>query len=210
MLDAITPKTRFIFIPNPNNPTGTLISQRNIDSFMSRVPDNIIVVFDEAYFEFLDDPPDTLQFVRDRPKRRCACARSRKFTDLPVCASATAWRAPDLIEVLHKTRQPFNVNSIAHAGAMAALDDEAHQRETKRVIDQGRAYLQEQFAEMKLPVCARSCKFCHGERRRRACGVPEVAGSGKSLCDRSKAMVCLNGSAFQWAQWSKTRNASER
>src|SRR4029453_6433579 len=54
MLDAVTPKTRFIFIPNPNNPTGTLISQRHIASFMSRVPENIIVLFDEAYFEFLD------------------------------------------------------------------------------------------------------------------------------------------------------------
>ena len=64
-LDAITAKTRIIFIPNPNNPTGTLISERAIDSFMSRVPDSIIVVFDEAYFEFLDDPPDTLRFVRD-------------------------------------------------------------------------------------------------------------------------------------------------
>jgi histidinol-phosphate aminotransferase len=65
MLDAITPKTRLIFVPNPNNPTGTLISQRKIDRFMSRVPENIIVVFDEAYFEFLDDPPDTLRFVRE-------------------------------------------------------------------------------------------------------------------------------------------------
>ena len=64
-LDAITSKTRIIFIPNPNNPTGTLISQRAIDSFMSQVPDSIIVVFDEAYFEFLDDPPDTLRFIRD-------------------------------------------------------------------------------------------------------------------------------------------------
>ena len=65
MLDRITPKTRVVFIPNPNNPTGTLVSQREIDRFMSRVSENIIVVFDEAYFEFLDHPPDTLQFVRD-------------------------------------------------------------------------------------------------------------------------------------------------
>src|SRR6266550_72699 len=65
MLDAITPKTRLIFVPNPNNPTGTLISQRMIDRFMSRVPENVIVVFDEAYFEFLDNPPETLRFVRE-------------------------------------------------------------------------------------------------------------------------------------------------
>src|SRR5215470_13825538 len=65
MLAAVTPKTRLIFIPNPNNPTGTLISQRMIDNFMSGVPENIVVVFDEAYFEFLDDPPDTLRYVRE-------------------------------------------------------------------------------------------------------------------------------------------------
>src|SRR6266567_2198039 len=65
MLEAITPRTRLIFIPNPNNPTGTLISQRKIDSFVSRVPEQVIVVFDEAYFEFLDNPPDTLRFVRE-------------------------------------------------------------------------------------------------------------------------------------------------
>ena len=64
-----------------------------------------------------------------------------------------------MTEVLHKTRQPFNVNSIAHAGAIAALDDEAHLRETKRVIDEGRAYLQEQFAEMQIPFVPAAANF---------------------------------------------------
>ena len=64
-----------------------------------------------------------------------------------------------MTEVLHKTRQPFNVNSIAHAGAIAALDDEAHLRETKRVIDEGRAYLQEQLAEMQIPFVPAAANF---------------------------------------------------
>jgi histidinol-phosphate aminotransferase len=149
MLDAVTPKTRFIFIPNPNNPTGILLSQRKIDRFMSRVPENIIVVFDEAYFEFLDDPPDTLRFVRDG--RHVVVLRTfSKIYGLAGLRIGYAVSRPDLIEVLHKTRQPFNINGIAHAGALAALNDDAHQRETKRVVDQGRAYLEEQFAEMKL------------------------------------------------------------
>jgi histidinol-phosphate aminotransferase len=149
MLDAVTPKTRFIFIPNPNNPTGTLISQRHIASFMSRLPENIIVVFDEAYFEFLDDPPDTLQYVREG--RNVVVLRTfSKIHGLAGLRIGYGVARPDLIEALHKTRQPFNINSIAHAGALAALNDDAHQRKTKRVVDQGRAYLQEQFAEMKL------------------------------------------------------------
>jgi histidinol-phosphate aminotransferase len=148
-LDAITAKTRIIFIPNPNNPTGTLISQRDIDRFMSRIPNSIIVVFDEAYFEFLDDPPDTLRFVRDG--RNVVVLRTfSKIHGLAGIRIGYAIAPPEMAEVLHKTRQPFNVNSIAHAGAIAALDDEAHLRETKRVIDEGRAYLQEQFAEMHV------------------------------------------------------------
>ena len=149
MLDAITPKTRLIFIPNPNNPTGTLISQRKIDSFMSRVPKNIIVVFDEAYFEFLDDPPETLEYVSDG--RNIVVLRTfSKIHGLAGLRIGYGVARRDLIEVLQKTRQPFNVNSIAHAGALAALKDERHQHKTKLVVDEGRAYLQEQFAEMKV------------------------------------------------------------
>src|SRR5205823_11553088 len=148
-LDAITAKTRIIFIPNPNNPTGTLISQRAIDNFMSRVPGSILVVFDEAYFEFLDNPPDTLRFIRDG--RNVVVLRTfSKIHGLAGLRIGYAIALPEMTEVLHKTRQPFNANSVAQAGALAALDDEAHLRETKRVVDEGRAYLQEQFAEMQI------------------------------------------------------------
>src|SRR5207244_129021 len=138
MLDAITPKTRLLFIPNPNNPTGTLISQSKIDKFMSRLPENIIVVFDEAYFEFLDNPPDTLEYVREG--RNVVVLRTfSKIHALAGLRIGYGVACSDLIAVLEKTRQPFNVNSIAHAGALAALEDKAHQRETKRVLDAGRA-----------------------------------------------------------------------
>ena len=149
MLNAVTPKTRLIFVPNPNNPTGTLISQRKIDSFMSRVPKNIVIVFDEAYFEFLDDPPDTLRYVREG-QNVIVLRTFSKIHGLAGLRIGYGIAPPDLVEVLHKTRQPFNVNSIAHAGALAALNDDAHQRETKRVVDQGRAYLQEKLVEMKI------------------------------------------------------------
>src|SRR5437773_5915863 len=148
-LNAITPKTRLIFIPNPNNPTGTLISQRAIDSFMSRLPRNIVVVFDEAYFEFLDDPPDTLQYVREG--RNVVVLRTfSKIHGLAGLRIGYGVARPDFIEELQKTRQPVNANMIAPAGALAVLSEAAHQRKTKRIVDEGRAYLQEQFAEMKI------------------------------------------------------------
>jgi histidinol-phosphate aminotransferase len=158
MLDAMTPKTRVIFIANPNNPTGALISQGKIDEFMSRLPENIIVVFDEAYFEFLDNPPDTLQYVRE--DRNIVVLRTfSKIHGLAGLRIGYGIARSGLIAVLDKTRQPFNVNSIAHAGALAALKDEAHQHETKRVVDQGRAYLQEQFAAMKLHFVPGAANF---------------------------------------------------
>jgi histidinol-phosphate aminotransferase len=157
-LEAITPKTRLIFVPNPNNPTGTLVSQSAIAHFMSRVPASITVVFDEAYFEFLNDPPDTLQFVRDG--RNVVVLRTfSKIHGLAGLRIGYAVAPPEIIHVLHKTRQPFNVNSIAHAGALAALNDEAHLRKTKRVVDEGRAYLQENFAEMRIPYVPAAANF---------------------------------------------------
>jgi len=158
MLEAITSKTRLIFIPNPNNPTGALISQRAIDTFISRVPEKVIVVFDEAYFEFLSDPPDTLRFVRER--RNVIVLRTfSKIHGLAGLRIGYALAQLDVIDVLHRTRQPFNVNSIAQAGALAALEDDAHLRETKRVIEQGRAYLEQQLTEMQIPFVPAVANF---------------------------------------------------
>jgi histidinol-phosphate aminotransferase len=158
MLAAITPKTRLIFVPNPNNPTGTLLSQRAINDFISRISENVIVVFDEAYFEFLDRWPDTLRFVREG--RNVVVLRTfSKIHGLAGLRIGYAVGPPDLIEVLHKTRQPFNVNSIAQAGALAALEDNDHLRETKRVVDEGRAYLQRQLAEMQVPFVPAVANF---------------------------------------------------
>jgi histidinol-phosphate aminotransferase len=149
MLAAITPKTRVIFLPNPNNPTGTLLSQREIDHFMSHVPERVVVVFDEAYFEFLDRPPDTLRFVREG--RNTVVLRTfSKIHGLAGLRIGYAVGPADLVQILHKTRQPFNVNSIAQVGALAALEDDEHLRETKRAVDEGRAYLHEQFSKMKV------------------------------------------------------------
>jgi histidinol-phosphate aminotransferase len=158
ILAAITPKTRLIFIPNPNNPTGALLSQQAIDDFMARITENVIVVFDEAYFEFLDDPPDTLRFVREG--RNIVVLRTfSKIHGLAGLRIGYALAGLDLVQVLHKTRQPFNVNSIAQVGALAALEDDEHLRETKRVIDEGRAYLHEQFAKMKIPFVPGTANF---------------------------------------------------
>jgi histidinol-phosphate aminotransferase len=147
--DAITPDTRAIFIANPNNPTGTMAGEEEIERFMSRVGDEVIVVFDEAYYEYVDRPPDTLRFVREG--RNVVVLRTfSKIHGLASVRLGYGIARPELIAVLQKTREPFNANGIAQAAAVAALGDDAHQRETKRITDEGRAYLQGQFAAMGL------------------------------------------------------------
>ncbi len=149
MAAAITPRTREIFIANPNNPTGTLLSQEEIDRFMEKVPDHVVVVFDEAYYEFLENPPDTLKFVREG--RNVVVLRTfSKIQGLANLRIGYGLAKPELIDVLQKTRQPFNANGIAQAGALAGLADDDHQRKTRELTIEGRDWLQREFAAMGL------------------------------------------------------------
>jgi len=158
MLAAITPRTRLIFIANPNNPTGTLLTQAEIDRFVAALPERIVVAFDEAYFEYVDHPPDTLQFVRERQNVMVL----RTFSKIQGLASLRIGYGiahPELIKVLQKTRQPFNVNGLAQAAAVAGLQDDEHQSKTKRITDEGRAYLEGEFRAMKLEFVPSAANF---------------------------------------------------
>lgn len=148
-ITSITPRTRLMFVANPNNPTGTLLSQREIDEFIAAVPEHIVVAFDEAYFEYVDNPPDTLRYALER--RNVIVLRTfSKIQGLASLRLGYGVAHRELIQVLQKTRQPFNVNGLAQIAAVAALDDEAHQRDTKRITDEGRAWLQQQFTAIGL------------------------------------------------------------
>ena len=158
MLAAITPRTRIVFIANPNNPTGTLLSQDKIDKYMARVPKHVVTVFDEAYYEFIDDPPDTLKYVREG--RNIIVLRTfSKIHGLAAVRVGYGIARREMIDVLQKTRQPFNVNALGQIGALAALQDKAHEQETKQVVDDGRAYFEEQFAGLKLEFVPSAANF---------------------------------------------------
>ena len=149
MLEAITSKTKIIFIANPNNPTGALIPADKIDNFLASVPDHIVAVLDEAYFEFLTNPPDTLRHVRDQ-KNVIVLRTFSKIHGLASLRVGYGIAPPAIIEVLQKTRQPFNVNGLGQIAAQAALDDPDYLAESKRTVDVGRAFLESEFAAMKL------------------------------------------------------------
>ncbi len=158
MAAAITPRTRMVFVANPNNPTGTMVDGAAIDRFMARVPDHVVVIFDEAYHEFVPDAPDTLKYLREG--RNVVVMRTfSKIQGLAGLRIGFGLTTLEIASVLQKCRQPFNTNSIAQAGAVAGLLDEEHQQRTRELNDEGRAYLERSFAEMGLEYVPSHANF---------------------------------------------------
>ncbi|MFC1497025.1 histidinol-phosphate transaminase [Verrucomicrobiota bacterium] len=151
MLEAIKPNSRIVFISNPNNPTSTMVGEQEINDFMSKVSDDIIVCFDEAYIELLPpaQQPDTLKFVKEG--RNVVILRTfSKTYGLAGLRIGYAVAAEPCISLLNKVRQPFNVNSMAMTAAIAALDDDSHVGKTREMVQAGLAYLQGEFEGMGL------------------------------------------------------------
>lgn len=147
MFDAITEKTKLVFIANPNNPTGTMNTKAQLDKFYSRLRDDIILVLDEAYYEFVTDKdfPDSLDYLNGGKN----IVILRTFSKIYGLAGLRVGYgiAPEKLNFyMNKVRQPFNVNSIAQIAAMAALDDEGHLRKSQKNNIEGLDFL---FNEVK-------------------------------------------------------------
>ena len=143
MLAAITPRTKIVVVGNPNNPTGTMVGQAEIDRFVERVPANVVTVFDEAYMELVDpqNQVDTLKHVKAGKKPVVTLRTFSKAYGLAGLRVGYALAQPDAIDLLNKVRQAFNVNAMAQAAAVAALEDEAHLEATRRMLHEGRKQL---------------------------------------------------------------------
>jgi histidinol-phosphate aminotransferase len=150
MLKAIRPDTRVIFVCNPNNPTGTMVKEKEVAAFMKKVPENILVVFDEAYAEITyKKMPDTLSYVREN--RNVIVLRSfSKAYGLAGLRVGYGIAKPEIIQALEKPRQPFNVNSMAQIAAAAALDDHGFVRRSRRTYKNGAALIMKACSEMGL------------------------------------------------------------
>jgi histidinol-phosphate aminotransferase len=151
MLKAITPKTRIVFVANPNNPTGTLAPREEVIQFVNEVPDDVLLVMDEAYIEFLDDAVDLVPLIRLGVRKNLILMRTfSKIYGLAGLRIGYGIGNPDLIAALEKTRQPFNVNSLAQAAALAALDDDEHVRKTRANNFAGLDFFRRAFRDLKL------------------------------------------------------------
>ncbi|MCS6771322.1 MAG: histidinol-phosphate transaminase [Kiritimatiellae bacterium] len=160
MLAAIRPDTRLVFIANPNNPTGTFVEPAALDRFLERLPAHVAAVVDEAYLELLPPrlQPDSIRHVRTG--RNVFVLRTfSKAHGLAGLRIGYAIAPPDGIDLLNRVRQPFNVNAMAQAAALAALDDEDHIRRTREMVQEGLDQLCQGLAEMGFEYVPSAANF---------------------------------------------------
>ena len=160
MARAITPMTKVVFIANPNNPTGTIVTAAEVEHFMARVPERTVVVFDEAYIEFALGPdfPESLQLVKQG--RKVIVLRTfSKAASLAGLRVGYGVADADAIALMNRIRQPFNVNSLAQVAALAALEDDGHTLECVRMIEAGRHFLYDQFKNLGLSYVPSRANF---------------------------------------------------
>lgn len=153
MADRVNPRTRLVFICNPNNPTGTIVSRKALDKFLDRMPERVLTVLDEAYFDYAaHDPeyPNGMDYVR--AGRNVVTLRTfSKAYGLAGHRIGYGAMRPDIAEWLNRTREPFNVNYMAQAAATAALDDREHVERTVAMNDAGKESFYAAFRDLDLP-----------------------------------------------------------
>lgn len=151
MAQAIQPDTRIVFLDNPNNPTGTIYTRNEWETFLRRVSPDVLIVVDEAYFEFVDDPEYPNSLAYQRADRLLMTLRTfSKICGLAGVRCGYGISSPEVIDALNRIRQPFNVNSLALVGTLAALDDDDHIRRTKENNREGMAYLRRELDRLAL------------------------------------------------------------
>jgi len=162
MAEAITPKTKIVFIANPNNPTGTINNKDEFKAFIKRVPQDVLLIIDEAYIEYVTDRsyPDTLRYLNEG--RNILVLRTfSKAYGLAGLRIGYGISKPEIITELNKIREPFNTNSISQVAALTALLDKAHLRRSIQVNNEGKQYLYKALNEMGIRYVPSETNFIY-------------------------------------------------
>lgn len=161
MRDAITPDTRIIAVCNPNNPTGTSVDPQNLVSWIESIPDHVLIVIDEAYFELMphDARPDLITLIQNGKENLMILRTFSKAYGLAGLRIGYAVAHPDLIKTLNHARQPFNVNAMAQAAALAALDDEEHLQRAYDTNAAGLAFFHDFLNKAEIPYVPSTANF---------------------------------------------------
>jgi histidinol-phosphate aminotransferase len=161
MADAITPRTRLIFVCNPNNPTGNIVTAGEVARFMDRVPDTAIVVFDEAYYEFVEDPayPDTMPYILEGRKNVCILRTFSKAYGIAGIRMGYGIASAELLAPMRACAESFPVNLLAQVAGEAALKDRAFLERTVAVNAEGREFLYCELDRLGIPYVRSQTNF---------------------------------------------------
>ena len=161
MAQAVTDRTKLIIVCNPNNPTGTMVTADEVAAFLDQLPQHPLVVFDEAYYEFVDSDqyPDTLRYVRDGRKNVLTMRTFSKAYGLAGLRLGYAVAQPEVLAPLNKVKEPFTVNLLAQAGGIAALEDEAFLKKSVAANHAGRLFLYDAFERLGLSYVRSHANF---------------------------------------------------
>ena len=175
MLDAITPETRIVFIASPNNPTGTLSTEEELYCFMERVSRDVLVVMDEAYYEYLPDAnkPDSIRWLKQFPNLLI----TRTFSKVYGLAGARigfGLAHPDVANLMNRVRQPFNVSSIGLVGALAGLQDAEFVQRSYALNRAGMLQLTDGFRKMGIEYIPSYGNFISFRVKGEAANTPKI------------------------------------
>jgi histidinol-phosphate aminotransferase len=160
MRRAITPRTKLIFVGNPNNPTGTLARPEEVRQLLDETPPQVVIAMDQAYIEFMEQPDDLVALIRRGEKPNLILLRTfSKIYGLAGLRLGYGIGHRDFMAALEKIRQPFNVNSMAQAAGLAALDDEAYMQKTRQNNFQGLKFFEEALRGMGVEYVPSSANF---------------------------------------------------
>ena len=162
--NALSDKTRLVFICNPNNPTGTIVSNSEIESFLKSCPSDVLVVLDEAYYEYVEDPKyfESLKLIQNYPNLVILRTFSKAYA-LAGLRIGYGIAHPDLVEVFQKTRQPFNVNALAMVAAEMALTDRSHVKKVVELNNRMRMRLMEGLSHLGIRPIPTQANFIYFE-----------------------------------------------
>ena len=160
MLKAITPQTRVVFVANPNNPTGTLVPREEVIQFVNAIPENVLLVMDEAYIEFLDEPLDLASLVRLGVRPNLLLMRTfSKIFGLAGLRLGYALGSAQLIEALYKIKDSYNLDRLTQAIGLAAIEDADHLRRNAEKIKATRARTTAALAQLGCTVLPSATNF---------------------------------------------------
>ncbi len=160
MYDAITEKTRMIFVCNPNNPTGTIVQKEKLTSFIEKVPKHILLVVDEAYYEYVDDEDylETLPLLNTHSNLVILRTFS-KIYGLAALRIGYGLMDASIIQELVKVKEPFNTNRLAQAAALASLDDHTFVEQCARKNEEGKKIFRKRTKRDGINILSFSCQL---------------------------------------------------